>query len=176
MIPQLQRREYVLATGVIAVFAVLLAMFISRIFLQAEAKEQAALLKWQGLEQQLQTYHRMQNQIGLATGFQRSKENVLKRVQRSLQDTGIAAGQLRGVRPREERVLSNGAAVRQVVMVELTRLSPSDIGAWLQYWAKPANPWRITGMTWRHHGGSGAQAQSGNYFDLQLSCAAVLMQ
>lgn len=173
---QLQRREYFLALSMIAVFALLLAMFIGRSFTQAHQAEQAALAKWQHLEQQLQQYHRMQEQIGLSSNFQRSQENVLQRVQRSLQDTGLAAGQLRGVRPREERVLNNGAAVRQVVLIELSRLSPADMGAWLQHWAQAQNPWRITAMTWRHHGGSGSQSQSGNFFDLQLSCAAVLSQ
>lgn len=166
----LQRREFILAFLVLGALALLSGMLVWRQFQQAEQVEAGALSKWHALERQLRERSQLLSSMGLTTLHSRQSENVTRRVQHSLQDTGIAPQRLQGVRPRESRPMMDGAAVRQVVVIKLEALSPSEIGAWLAGWRKADNPWRIIGMSWRHHSGG-----TGNGFDLQVSCAAVLM-
>ena len=108
---------------------------------------------------------------GMSADHSRSSEDVLARVRRSLQDTGIPATAMQAVRPRQEQIINDGAAVRQMVQIELHALTPVDIGTWLNYWNSSNNPWRIGTMNWRHN-----VKRGGNVYDLHVTCAAVLMQ
>lgn len=167
----MNRRAFILALAAIASVAICIVMLgWQRLSHAADLRRQADA-QWRSLQQRLLERERLRADLGFGQMQRRDQEDVVQRVRSSLQDLGISAARLQGVRPREERVVQDGAALRQSVLIELRGLSPADIGAWLQHWCTAENPWRLTGMRWRHS--SGAQ---GNVYDCSISCTAVLLQ
>ncbi len=167
------KREYALAIAVIISVTLCIWTFLFQRLVTASSIRDGALSQWRSVVQKLEERDALRRDIGLGALHRRDQEDVMKRVREQLQDLGIRSSVIRGVRPREERAIQDGAAIRQTVMIELQSLKPAEIGAWLYAWSQHENPWKITGMTWRHHGRGD---DAGNTFDLTMSCAAVLVQ
>jgi hypothetical protein len=77
-------------------------------------------------------------------------DDLVSQVQRTLTAGGIPNTAFRGIQPLGEHLGEGGGARERAVQINLQAMCPADVGAWLAAWCVPAQPWRVTGVTWTH--------------------------
>ncbi len=114
----------------------------------------------------------LQKRVGLDDENGLVAISLVEHVQRTLKAAGLKDSVLRGLHPREEEKLGESGAVREVHQIDITGVTPAQMGAWLACWDNPVQPWTVVSMDWRHV--RAQTATNPNRYDCTLVCQAVL--
>lgn len=111
---------------------------------QADRTVDSALTRLSGIHSKLSILHSLQQGVRLVELAPRPQQDLISRVQDTLLDSALPAQRLRNLISQGEYAsTASGPYKTQKVQIELSPISPSELGRFLHSWAEKQPAWAV---------------------------------